>query len=256
MIALCERDIIHCLCTGVALTHQQRVVAAVAWRYVRSIKYALFYALLCLITELFYPYHSGLIHRHWGNLWLPQCQWSNPEGYGLDYSHESTMIKPKKRNKAKCVFCGTHCKTMFCWLSPTVEADALARSSVGSIADYDPMNNQYGSITGQRKSNPGSYGAQEYVDQVPMGQPRRGREQLLGMIDLCSSRLFNLNCLLYYFNCETRKYFYVRLYYCHRWASFGELMQGVNIACKWMKIFYLLNNVSLKTNISTKTCFF
>ena len=136
------------------------------------------------------------------------------------------MIKPKKRNKAKCVFCGTHCKTMFCWLSPTVEADALARSSVGSIADYDPMNNQYGSITGQRKSNPGSYGAQEYVDQVPMGQPRRGREQLLGMIDLCGSRLFNLNCLLH-FNCETRTVFYIWLYYCQSLS----IIWGIDAGC-------------------------
>ena len=30
-------------------------------------------------TGQFYPYLSGLLHWHWGNLRLPQCQWNNPE---------------------------------------------------------------------------------------------------------------------------------------------------------------------------------
>ena len=34
----------------------------------------------------FYSCSLGLLHRHWGNrtgaiAWLPQCQWSDPEGY-------------------------------------------------------------------------------------------------------------------------------------------------------------------------------
>ena len=29
----------------------------------------------------FYSYCSGLLHWHWGNHMMPQCQWSNPEEY-------------------------------------------------------------------------------------------------------------------------------------------------------------------------------
>ena len=64
---------------------------------------------ICFVDGSFYPYPPGLFHWHWDNhthifqgefsgtgaiIWLPQCQWSNPEGYGqiwqLTYLQQNT----------------------------------------------------------------------------------------------------------------------------------------------------------------------
>ena len=51
-----------------------------------------------------YPYSSGLFCWHWGNVRLPQCQWSKPDGYGKI----SQCITTTKHSKAKtvCIFLG------------------------------------------------------------------------------------------------------------------------------------------------------
>ena len=49
-----------------------------------------------------YPYSSGLLHWHWGTI-VPQCQWSNPEGYGYCQTSNIRCTKSQKlpnHNKA------------------------------------------------------------------------------------------------------------------------------------------------------------
>ena len=72
------------------------------------------YALLCFVVVYhilldFYPYPSRLLHWHWGNhmIWLPQCQWSNPEGYGWinQWIPQEIMIQPQQdKPKQNCVY--------------------------------------------------------------------------------------------------------------------------------------------------------
>ena len=63
-------------------------------------------------TLSIYPYSSGLLCWHWGNLTgaivrLPQCQWRKPDGYGKI----SQCITTTKHGKAKivCIFLGIYC---------------------------------------------------------------------------------------------------------------------------------------------------
>ena len=80
-------------------------------------KYAHGFAVLCFVVVMqsfIMNSHKVFIHIHQGSyagtgaiIWLPQCQWSKPDGYGK----MSQCITTTKHSKAKtvCIFLGIYC---------------------------------------------------------------------------------------------------------------------------------------------------
>ena len=61
--------------------------------------------MLCLLTKWFYPYPSGLPYRHWAIIWLPQCQWSNPEKYGqIDHMNLLSRIRQMRSSTRHAIY--------------------------------------------------------------------------------------------------------------------------------------------------------
>ena len=83
---ICTRFCCALLCCGYAIVHNE-------------------------FTWSIYPFSSGLLCWHWGNRWLPQCQWSKPDGYGKI----SQCITTTKHSKAQtvCIFLGIYCISVF-----------------------------------------------------------------------------------------------------------------------------------------------
>ena len=63
------------------------------------------FAHCCVYVPTEPPQNSGLLHWHWGNNTLPQCQWNNPEKYGWIYNtnhaNPQVLIAQPRRNTAK-----------------------------------------------------------------------------------------------------------------------------------------------------------
>ena len=51
---------------------------------------------VCEFIEWYCPYYLGMLNLHWDSCritTMPQCQWANPDGYGLIYGNESVLFK-------------------------------------------------------------------------------------------------------------------------------------------------------------------
>ena len=80
-------------------------------------KYAHGFVVLCFVVfmqsfimnshEVFIHIHQGCFAGTGAIVWLPQCQWSKPDGYG----NISPCITTTKHSKAKtvCIFLGIYC---------------------------------------------------------------------------------------------------------------------------------------------------
>ena len=87
-------------------------------------KYAHSFVVLCFVVvmqsfimnshEVFIHIHQGCFAGTGAIVWLPQCQWSKPDGYGKI----SQCITTTKHSKAKtvCIFLGIYCSwSIACW---------------------------------------------------------------------------------------------------------------------------------------------